>query len=410
MTSVYHLFERFGVELEYVIVDQQDLDVLPIADELLRAAAGCYAGDVERGVLTWSNELVLHLIELKISEPATTLSNLAAHFAEGVAEVNGILARRGACLMPTGMHPWMNPQTQARIWPHEYGAVYRAFDRIFDCRCHGWANVQAVHLNLPFADEDEFGRLHAAIRLVLPILPALAASSPVCAARLTDLADTRLERYRTNCQRIASVTAAVIPEPVFTIADYRRQILEPMYRDIAPLDPDGLLQKEWLNARGAIARFERNTIEIRLLDMQECPAADLAILALVVDTLRALLDQVWSDTATQQAWPVEPLAAILNRTIRDADQAVIDEPAYLHAFGWPHRAGCTAGELWQYLFETALSPAARAEFGPALKTVLTHGPLARRIVAALDAQPDRQQLASIYRQLCACLAEGKMFT
>jgi carboxylate-amine ligase len=410
MAPTYHLFERFGVELEYMIVDQEDLDVLPVADELLRAAAGRYTGDVERGVLTWSNELVLHLIELKITEPAVTLLNLASQFAQGVAEVNRILSRRGACLMPTGMHPWMNPRTQARIWPHEYGTVYRAFDRIFNCRRHGWANVQAVHLNLPFADEDEFGRLHAAIRLVLPILPALAASSPVCGAGLTGLADTRLECYRTNCQPIASVTAAVIPEPVFTIADYHRQILEPMYRDIAPLDPDRLLQQEWLNARGAIARFQRNTFEIRVLDMQECPAADLAILALVVDVLKALVGQVWSATAAQQAWPVEPLAAILNRTIRDADRAVIEEPDYLHIFGWPHRARCTAGELWHHLLETALSAEARSEFGPVLQTILTRGPLARRIVAALDGKPDRTQLASIYRRLCACLAEGRMFT
>ena len=52
-----------------------------------------------------------------------------------------------------------------------------------------------------------------------------------------------------------------------------------MYDDIAPLDPDAVLQHEWLNARGAIARFDRNTIELRVLDVQECPRADLAICA-----------------------------------------------------------------------------------------------------------------------------------
>ena len=34
-------------------------------------------------------------------------------------------------------------------------------------------------LNLPFSSDEEFGRLHAAIRLLLPLLPALAASSPL---------------------------------------------------------------------------------------------------------------------------------------------------------------------------------------------------------------------------------------
>ena len=36
-----------------------------------------------------------------------------------------------------------------------------------------------MHVNLPFADDAQFARLHAAIRLVLPLLPALAASSPI---------------------------------------------------------------------------------------------------------------------------------------------------------------------------------------------------------------------------------------
>ncbi len=86
-------------------------------------------------------------------------------------------------------------------WPHEYSPVYEAYDRIFDCRGHGWANPQSVHLNLPLTGDDEFGRLRAAIRLLLPIMPALAASSPVIDGRLTGLMDSRLEVYRTNRRR-----------------------------------------------------------------------------------------------------------------------------------------------------------------------------------------------------------------
>ena len=52
-------------------------------------------------------------------------------------------------------------------------------------------------MNLPFADDEEFGRLHAAIRIVLPILPALSASSPIADGRPTGMLDTRLDVYRT---------------------------------------------------------------------------------------------------------------------------------------------------------------------------------------------------------------------
>ena len=58
---------------------------------------------------------------------------------------------------------------------------------------------------------------------------------------------------------------------------------------------------DWLNSRAAIARFERQTIEIRIIDLQECPAADLAIAELVVALVRAFYDEELADIATQQA-------------------------------------------------------------------------------------------------------------
>ena len=76
--------------------------------------------------------------------------------------------------------------------------IYQTYDRIFGCKAHGWANLQSMHLNLPFADDAEFARLHAAIRLVLPIIPALAASSPIADGRPTGFMDIRMEAYRTH--------------------------------------------------------------------------------------------------------------------------------------------------------------------------------------------------------------------
>src|SRR5690606_19527526 len=84
------LFEAIGIELEYMIVDAGTLDVLPICDRLLAAeamradsaaaassastassaagaagpavgAAGKVVSDVERGPISWSNELALHV-------------------------------------------------------------------------------------------------------------------------------------------------------------------------------------------------------------------------------------------------------------------------------------------------------------------------------------------------------------
>src|SRR5262249_995233 len=152
---------------------------------------------------------------------------------------------------------------------------------------------------------EEFARLHAAIRIVLPILPALTASSPVIDGLLSGVLDNRLEVYRVNSRKIPSIAARVIPEPVFTRRDYEREIFARIFADIAPHDPQGILRHEWLNARGAIARFSRNTIEIRVMDVQECPLADVALCAVVVALLQLLTEERFGTLATQQTFGID---------------------------------------------------------------------------------------------------------
>ncbi len=409
MAPAYHLFERFGVELEYMIVDRETLDVRPIADEVLRSVAGDYVDEVNLGALHWSNELVTHVIELKTADPLSSMAGMADRFQDDVRRINQILSPYGACLLPTSAHPWMNPLIETKLWPHAYNVVYEAFDRIFGCRGHGWSNLQCTHINLPFADDEEFGRLHAAIRLVLPILPALAASSPVLDGGLTGWADSRMEVYRLNCGKIPSLTGRVIPEPVFTRRDYEEKILRGLYRDIAPHDPDGVLQYEWLNARGAIARFDRHTIEIRLLDIQECPQADFAILAVIVEVLRDLVAERWSSLTEQQAWSVDRLEPILLDTIRRGGSAVISDAPYLRSLGVEGIPECSAADLWSKLVGTLTrSDAGEGTFSP-VPTILREGCLSHRIVKVLAGKTDRRRLGEVYGVLRECLAEGRMF-
>ena len=407
--SGLHLFEGYGIELEYMIVDRATLSVMPAADRVLEAEAGEIVSEVEVGLLRWSNELVLHVIELKTNGPAPSLRGLAAAFLEGARRIDRILEPLGGRLMPSGMHPWMDPLRETRIWPHEQSPIYAAYDRIFGCQGHGWSNLQSLHINLPFSGDEEFGRLHAAIRLLLPILPAIAASSPVAGGRLTGFLDTRLEVYRRNQEKIPSLTGQVIPEPVFTREGYEAEILQRLYRDVAPCDPEGVLREEWLNSRGAIARFERDTIEIRVIDVQETPAADLAIASLVAAVLRALVTERWSGLAEQMAWPVEPLAAIFLDTVRRGEEAVIADEAYLRCLGFPG-SKATAGELWACLGrETLARGSADPEVEEALAVILDRGPLARRILRALGGSADRGRLESVYRELCGCLVEGRPY-
>ena len=402
------IFQAFGVELEYMIVRQDDLAVFPLADQVLKAVAGSYVSDVERGPLQWSNELALHLVELKTNGPSKSLLGLDRVFHADIQAINAILAPLGGCLMPGAAHPWMDPHTEMKLWPHESSPIYEAFHRIFNCRGHGWANLQSCHLNLPFGSDEEFGRLHAAIRLLLPLLPALAAASPILDGQRTGLLDARLREYRNNCRIIPSITGDVIPEPVFTPSDYQKFILQPMYRDIAAHDPEGTLQDEWLNARGAIARFDRNTIEIRVLDVQECPLADIALADLVVRTLEAMTREQWLSVEKQMAFETGALSSLLEDAIRDGEDAMICDAHYLAAFGLP-QSPRRAREVWAHILQQAATDMAPG-YRQAIETILACGTLARRILQRLPEGFSPAQLRAVYGDLCRCLAENRLFT
>ncbi len=405
------LFEGYGVELEYMIVDRDTLDVKPIVDEIIKDEAGAYVNEVERGDISWSNELVLHVIELKTNGPAGSLDRLHEKFQSEVREINRRLEKKNAMLMPTAMHPWMDPDTEMKLWPHEYNPIYEAYNRIFDCRGHGWANLQSTHINLPFADDRQFEKLHAAIRIMLPILPAIAASSPIAGGRLQNFADYRLEVYRTNSKRIPSVTGYIIPEAVFSEADYNREIFQQMYRDIAPFDPDSILQDQWLNSRGAIARFDRGSIEIRVLDIQECPLADLAIVRLVRDTLKALTEERWASLEDQKKWNEKELYQLLLNMMIDGEQTVIQNSEYLRLFGFSRAQSITAGALWHHTF-SQLYTVDEISGDPVLKTLkrmLSLGTLSGRILKSFSGEINKQKITAVYRNLSNCLQEGTLF-
>jgi len=276
-THMLSLFQAFGIELEYMIVNRNSLQIQPITDQLFYHFSQEYTSDIIHGPITLNNELAAHVVEFKTTDPAKDLRVLPELFGSEIRAVNDVLQSFDACLMPSAMHPWMDSLTEMRLWPHGSSEIYDALHRIFDCRGHGWANLQSTHINLPFADEGEFVRLHAAIRLVLPLIPSIAASSPFADEKATGYRDARLNTYKSNQRKVPSVSGFIIPEVIQSLQDYQDIILNRIYSDMASEDPEGVLRYEWINSRGAIARFDRNAIEIRLVDVQEAPIMDISI-------------------------------------------------------------------------------------------------------------------------------------
>lgn len=408
--SSLHLFEGYGVELEYMIVNQISLNVNPVADIVISAAAGEPASEAYLGPIAWSNELVMHVLEMKTNGPAPNLHGLSDHFHKSILQANLLLKDQQSILLPTAMHPWMNPETETRIWVHEQNEVYLAYDRIFGCKGHGWSNLQSTHLNLPFGNDAEFTKLHAAIRVVLPLIPALTASSPLIDGKFTGLKDSRLEVYRHNQHKIPSLTGRVVPEVIHSIDEYHEKILQRIYHDITPWDTDDILQGEWLNSRGAIARFDRDAIEIRVIDIQECPRADLAFVALISSVIRALVEERWVPLETLHKFSEQRLETIMLKGIEAGEETVIEDEEYLNIFGKSHLPQMLAGALWYELAQELLTD---DEFSPinnpALNCYLTQGTLSSRIIRTLGKNPEQSQIMAVYKQLSQCLETNTIF-
>lgn len=400
-----HAFAGYGIELEYMIVDSESLAVRPIADTLLKGPDGEVVNELDHGELAWSNELVQHVLELKTNGPAAELTGLADLFHRDLLEINHKLAARGAQLLPTAMHPLFDPARETRLWPYGQNEIYEAYDRIFGCQGHGWSNLQSMHINLPFFDDDEFRRLHAAIRVVLPLIPALSAASPLEQGKRSTWLNNRLRYYRDNQKAVPEISGLVVPEAVTGIEDYHQRVLAPMYQAIGAHDPDGILNDDWLNSRGAIARFERQTIEIRVIDLQECPAADLAIAEVVVALVRSFYDERLSSFDAQQAIETETLAKLMWRCGEQGSRALITSKAILKLFGLSEPL--TVAELWRRLLDRglAVSPVA-AEL---LEQIIERGSLAEAIVQRLGDYPGPDDIRTCYRELGACLIENRLF-
>ncbi len=167
---------------------------------------------------------------------------------------------------------------------------------------------------------------------------------------------------------------------------------------------------EWVNARGAIARFERMAIEIRVLDTQECPAMDLGFASLIVAALRRLCAGAALEPDRLNEWRTADLARYFDAAVRDAEATEVHDRRYLAALGC-RGSTMSIARAWGEIAERAAADGdLDRRAGQAIEHYLRHGTLATRIAAALPEVPQQADLARVYRELCDCLAEGRPFS
>jgi glutathione synthase/RimK-type ligase-like ATP-grasp enzyme/gamma-glutamyl:cysteine ligase YbdK (ATP-grasp superfamily) len=403
----YRPFEVAGMELEYAVVDAE-LEPVSAVEDAFRRIAGRPTSDVELEGVGFSNEIADHVLEVKTLAPTASLRKAEELLVRGVRAFAATLDREmGARLLPTAMHPWMDP-AGARLWRRSNTAIYDTYARVFDVRTHGWMNVHAAHLNLPLGREDEAVALHNAAALLLPYLPALAASSPVHDGRLQEAEDGRMRWILDHQRAIPESQGEIVPEFIESLADYRKRILGEMYTALDRFPDSGRIRHEFLNARGAVIRFSRKALEIRVVDTQECVKMDVAIAVFVRSALRHLTRQLLTGRVALPAHGI--LVADLRATVRDGSRARVFAP---HIGDGPSRGAdgsAAARDVLRELLAGCRRAVRRDEaaYLELVEDVIEHGSLAERIRAVLEpAASDpprfRERTREVYEELARCL-------
>jgi gamma-glutamyl:cysteine ligase YbdK (ATP-grasp superfamily) len=404
----FALFEVVGLEVEHAVVDA-DLRPRCLVGKLLRELAGRPATDAEIGGAGVSNELAAHVLELKNPRPRTSLVLAERDLAAGVQRVSDVLASSfGARLLPTGMHPLMSPE-DTELWSGAGRRVYETYASLFSIREHGWLNVQSCHVNLPDGrGEDDAVDMHDACAMLLPYLPAIAASSPVVEGRLGPRVDNRLAHYRRNQRSVPVITGRVVPEYMGSLARYAERVHGAIARELRSLPGGRTLNPEWVNSRGVIPRPSRQAFEIRVLDVQECVKMDVAIAAFTRAALRRLVREL-------REWRLErPPHAML---VRDYDRVVragrAARVAASHLRGRRRSGEITARAVLESLLErvTDDTPPDERPYLDLVARRVEHGNLseliARRLRRAPSARTRRALLVETYLELAERLVENE---
>ncbi len=270
-----------GTEHEYSINDK-NFRPLAISDRIIQRIAGQVQHEVAFGGILVSKELQKHAIELIPARPGS-LSFLESNLYQGLSELYRATNYEYG-FMGLGMHPLLKLD-ETTYWDHDEQEYYQVYDRLFNIKQHGWLNIQALQVNIPYMGKDELVAMFNKIRSLIPYLVAVSASSPMVEGKLTTYMDNRLVYYRQNQAAIPEICHDILPEKLESVEDYV-QINRQIYSELKKCGAE-ILCREWVNSRGVIVRFTRKCLEVKAIDEQECLHSDMAFSAFLLALLRS---------------------------------------------------------------------------------------------------------------------------
>jgi hypothetical protein len=207
---------------------------------------------------------------------------------------------------------------------------------------------------------------------------------------------------------VPGIAGEVVPEFISSYAQYKREILEPIYNDLGKIRGGERLRHEWVNSRGAIMRFSRRAIEIRILDSQECPKMDIAFAVFTRAVLKAMVAMM-----QQGRLPLprhRMLVEDFNRVIRGGSRTEV-QASHLRAWLGLTRRPPTARQILLGLLRKAETeiPKGELDYYPLIEHRIITGNLSERIRREIERRKGRGNrrapaiISGVYEELAECL-------
>jgi gamma-glutamyl:cysteine ligase YbdK (ATP-grasp superfamily) len=396
--KTYKTLEVLGPEHEFSVVNEK-LEVLPIVDKIIKDYYGRLVNFVKQADFTFGKELQLHVMEIKANKPFRSPEKFEETMYKAVLSLLDFLeSRYKAHLLGTGMHPLLQLK-DTRVWPHRHRQIYQAYDEIFNLKQHGWLNIQSFHLNIPYKDEKTAILIHNILTNVIPYLPAITSSSPIYEGKIGEYIDNRMFFYMESQKKIPSIVGKVIPEYVFSFKQYRNEIIRKYSTDLEKAGANKcLLNKEWVNSRGIIIRFDRKALEVRIMDEQECIKSDVALSCFLRALLRGLI---------RERNEILPRKVLFNNF-----KSIIKEGLNAKVF---HPKGHNARKICQELFQISLKNASQEEkkYLSIIQKRIEKGNLSEiireRVLRRAQKTDFKEAIIDVYSQLLNSLRDNQPF-
>jgi carboxylate-amine ligase len=112
----------------------------------------------------------------------------------------------------------------------------------------------------------------------------------------------------------------------------------------------------------------------------------------------------------QITWKTTDLHAVLKDVIANSSDAVISDSKYLEFFDI-HADKMPVMDVWSDILDQCLKafPAEMQPWKKTLRSIIEHGSLSKRILAATEGLYSRENLKLIYRELSDNLSENTLF-